>query len=140
MVRVVTCLLLAVGMAIVVPGPLAIAQNYEGQTSSRAIGPRKQIATIIFSGLAGAILGLSTLSFYGRPQDKLQNIAFGFALGIIGGTTYTTYKAASSVRGSSESYPSGVMHDGQPEAWGTLARFDRATYSPTIGTSWSWDF
>lgn len=57
-------------------------------------GPRKQMATIIFSGLAGAILGLSTLSFYGRPQDRLSNIAVGFAVGVIIGTAYTTYKAA----------------------------------------------
>ncbi len=57
-------------------------------------GPKKQLATIIFSGLAGAILGLSTLSFYGRPQDKLPNIAVGAAIGIIAGTVYTTYKAA----------------------------------------------
>lgn len=58
------------------------------------MGPRQQVATIIFAGLAGAILGLSTLSFYGRPQDKLSNIAVGFAVGIIIGTGYTTYKAA----------------------------------------------
>jgi hypothetical protein len=57
-------------------------------------GPRRQLATIIFAGLAGAILGLSTLSFYGRPQDKLSNIAVGFALGIIVGASYTTYKTA----------------------------------------------
>lgn len=57
-------------------------------------GTRKQLATIIFSGLAGAILGLSTLSFYGRPQEKLNNIAVGAALGVIAGTVYTTYRAA----------------------------------------------
>lgn len=57
-------------------------------------GTRRQVATIIFAGLAGAILGLSTLSFYGRPQDKLNNVAIGGALGIIGGTVYTTYKSA----------------------------------------------
>lgn len=57
-------------------------------------GTRKQIAIIIFSGLAGGVLGLSTLSFYGRPQDHLSNIAFGFAVGIITGTIYTTYNAA----------------------------------------------
>lgn len=62
----------------------------EGTTS----GPRKQLATIIFAGLAGAILGLSTLSFYGRPQDYLSNIAIGFAIGVIIGTGYTTYQAA----------------------------------------------
>lgn len=65
-------------------------QNQAGITT----GPRKQLATIVFAGLAGAILGLSTLSFYGRPQDHLSNIAVGFAVGIIIGTSYTTYLAA----------------------------------------------
>ncbi|MES2855796.1 MAG: hypothetical protein V4692_08030 [Bdellovibrionota bacterium] len=59
-------------------------------------GPRKQLATILFTGLGGAVLGLSTLSFYGRPQDKLENIAIGFAVGVILGTSYVTYKAATS--------------------------------------------
>lgn len=57
-------------------------------------GPRRQLATIIYSGLGGAVLGLSTLSFYGRPQDKLSNIAVGFAVGVITGTIAVTYKAA----------------------------------------------
>jgi hypothetical protein len=61
------------------------------QTSS--FGPRRQIATIIFSGLGGAVLGLSTLSFYGEPQEHVSNIATGFALGIIGGTAFVTYSA-----------------------------------------------
>jgi hypothetical protein len=52
------------------------------------------LATIIFAGLGGAVLGLSTLSFYGRPQDNLSNIAIGFAVGVIAGTTYVTYTAA----------------------------------------------
>ncbi len=57
-------------------------------------GPRKQLATIIYAGLGGAVLGLSTLSFYGRPQDKLSNIAVGFAVGVITGTIAVTYSAA----------------------------------------------
>jgi hypothetical protein len=61
-------------------------------------GPRKQITTIVFAGLAGAVLGLSTLSFYGRPQEKLSNIAVGFAIGVIGGAMYTTFQAASNPR------------------------------------------
>nr|HMN69320.1 hypothetical protein [Bdellovibrionales bacterium] len=56
--------------------------------------PRRHIQNIIFAGLAGAVLGLSTLSFYGRPQDRLSNIAVGFAIGVISGTAYSTYKAA----------------------------------------------
>lgn len=68
--------------------------SMSGGQSSVSTGPKKQIATIIFAGLAGAVLGLSTLSFYGRPQDKLPNIGVGFALGIIIGAGFTTYKAA----------------------------------------------
>src|SRR5580704_14870733 len=47
--------------------PAANGQNEEKGHGGG--GPRKQLATIIFAGLGGAILGLSTLSFYGRPQD-----------------------------------------------------------------------
>ena len=57
-------------------------------------GPRRQIATIVYMGLGGAVLGLSTLSFYGRPQDKLTNIPIGFGVGVIIGTVYMTYQAA----------------------------------------------
>jgi hypothetical protein len=57
-------------------------------------GPRRQISTIVYMGLAGAVLGLSTLSFYGRPQDKLTNIPLGFGVGVVIGTIYMTYQAA----------------------------------------------
>ena len=57
-------------------------------------GPRRQISTIVYMGLAGAVLGLSTLSFYGRPQDHLTNIPVGFGVGVIIGTIYMTYQAA----------------------------------------------
>lgn len=66
------------------------------ERSAASGGPRRQLATIIFAGLGGAVLGLSTLSFYGRPQEKLANIAIGFAFGIIAGTALVTYKAATS--------------------------------------------
>jgi len=69
----------------------ALAQD---TTVTKKSGPRRQLATILFAGLGGAILGLSTLSFYGRPQDYLGNIGLGFAVGVIGGTVYVTYKSA----------------------------------------------
>lgn len=56
---------------------------------------RKSVATIIFAGLGGAVLGLSTLSFYGNPQDHLGNISTGFALGIVAGTAYVTVESTS---------------------------------------------
>lgn len=72
----------------------SFAQNASTAAQPGGGGPRKQLATILFAGLGGAVLGLSTLSFYGRPQDKLSNIAIGFAFGVIVGTTFVTYKAA----------------------------------------------
>lgn len=72
-------------------------------------GAKRHLATIIFAGLGGAVLGLSTLSFYGRPQDNLANIAIGFAVGAIAGTVYVTYQAASKpdefYQGSGKSRP-----------------------------------
>lgn len=69
----------------------ALAQAGTNRDKSASNGPRKQLTIILFSGIAGAILGLSTLSFYGRPQDKLNNIAYGFAIGIIVGAGYSAY-------------------------------------------------
>lgn len=73
--------------------PIAGAQN---SSTTQASGPKKQLSTIVVAGLGGAVLGLSTLSFYGRPQDHLSNIGIGFGVGVIIGTIYTTYQAASS--------------------------------------------
>lgn len=72
------------------------AGDKAGQNATQ--GPRRHLANIVFAGLAGAVLGLSTLSFYGRPQDRLSNIAVGFAIGVIGGTMFSTYKAAAEPR------------------------------------------
>ena len=88
LVNTITKIIIAVALS--VP---AYAQNGDGSSAALS-GPRRQLSVIIFSGLAGAVLGLSTLSFYGRPQDKLSNIAIGAAIGVIGGATYTSYKAA----------------------------------------------
>lgn len=49
---------------------------------------------IFLAGLGGAVLGLSTLSFHGRPQDHLGSIAIGFAVGVVFGTIYVTYNTA----------------------------------------------
>ena len=91
------------------PPPPAGAES----TKKEMGGPRKQLATIIFAGLGGAILGLSTLSFYGRPQDKLANIAIGFAFGVIAGTGYVTYKAANN---PTELYGTDARPQLEPEA------------------------
>lgn len=94
----VTLIVLAIFLSLHLTSSQAWAQAgqppAQGQNSQKSFGPKKQAAVIIFAGLGGAVLGLSTLSFYGRPQDKLSNIAIGAAVGIIVGTVYVTYKAA----------------------------------------------
>ncbi|MCB0348590.1 MAG: hypothetical protein KDD37_07120 [Bdellovibrionales bacterium] len=66
----------------------------QSRSYASADAPRKNFTTIIYAGLGGAILGLSTLSFHGRPQDHMDDIAIGFAVGIIAGALYTSYLAA----------------------------------------------
>lgn len=63
---------------------------------------KRNTATIIFSSLGGGILGLSTLSFYGRPEEHTDNITSGAALGLIGGIIYV-------VMDSSKPQPQGVF-------------------------------
>lgn len=88
MLRLLLCLMLFVST------PYLHAQDDGGQSMVQKYGPRRQISTIVYMGLAGAVLGLSTLSFYGRPQDHLTNIPIGFGVGVVIGTIYMTYQAA----------------------------------------------
>ncbi len=47
------------------------------------------------AGAGGAVLGLSTLSFYEQPSDHIANIWTGAALGIIAGVIFVAYNSAS---------------------------------------------
>ncbi len=114
-------------------GNLAQAVGLTNEEKAELTGTRKQLATIIFAGLSGAILGLSTLSFYGRPQDNLSNIAIGFAFGVIGGVTYTTYKAATKPY---EAYE--ISQNFNDESYNRFLLKEQSSYQPRMG--WSWEF
>ena len=87
--------LLVVMTAVFLSASCAFAQEMTTRREGiPAWSTKTKLATIVFAGLGGAILGLSTLSFYGRPQDNLSNIAIGFAVGVIAGTTYVTIRSA----------------------------------------------
>jgi len=49
---------------------------------------------VMGTGVGGAILGLSTLSFFDRPGDHLKNVWVGGALGVILGVGIITFKQA----------------------------------------------
>lgn len=55
---------------------------------------RNSVSVILVSGLVGGVLGLSTLSFYDKPQDNIRNITFGAGAGLIVAVIYLTASAA----------------------------------------------
>lgn len=63
-----------------------------GQTSTSQ-SFRRNAATVIFWGLGGAVLGLSTLSFYGKPQEHISNIYVGLGAGLMAGTGFVYYRS-----------------------------------------------
>ena len=62
------------------------------QQNSRNV--KRGVATVLFSTLGGAILGLSTLSFYGEPQEHTENIMTGALVGLIAGSGYLLYSTS----------------------------------------------
>ena len=57
-------------------------------TSKNSGSLKRNLATVVLAGLGGAVLGLSTLSFYNNPQEKIANITTGFAVGLLAGGIY----------------------------------------------------
>jgi hypothetical protein len=99
-------------------------------------GPRRHLSKIVFAGVAGALLGLSTLSFYGRPQERLSYIPIGFAIGVIAGTVFTTYRAATEPK----DFYGFDQRSLTPETWSLMnvARSDRRQEIP--GASFTFTF
>ncbi len=55
---------------------------------------RRSTALVLFSGIGGGILGLSTLSFYGEPKEHTGNITWGALFGLMAGAGYILYENA----------------------------------------------
>lgn len=119
----------------------ALAQEEAEQaTAIERYGPRRQISTIVYMGLAGAVLGLSTLSFYGRPQDHLTNIPIGFGVGVIFGTVYMTYQAATNpdefYRETQYRYKP-QFHHSIPDGFSVSKLYLQSKIPPTFKYRWS---
>lgn len=65
---------------------------------------KRSVAAILFSSLGGAILGLSTLSFYGEPQEHTGNIAVGALVGFAGGVSYVLYDSLQPLATSNQDF------------------------------------
>ena len=55
---------------------------------------QQDMLTIVAAGAGGAVLGLSTLSFYETPSKSIRNIWTGAAIGIIAGVIFVAYNSA----------------------------------------------
>lgn len=111
------------------------AQSYETQSpllSPAAKRIKRDFTTVIFSSLAGGILGLSTLSFYGQPQDHTVNITTGILLGFAGGLGYVIYARTEVNRKPLPSYQSIDSIDG-------ALNLPKRPPSPTY-IAYSWEF
>jgi acylphosphatase len=66
---------------------LLLSTKVHSQTLESSISSsRRYFATIVLCGVGGAVLGLSTLSFYGEPQEHISNIWTGLIVGAVAGT------------------------------------------------------
>lgn len=61
-------------------------------------GTKSDLLVVISGGLAGAVLGLSTLSFVDEPKEHTRNIIVGASIGIIAGVGYVAYSQANKSR------------------------------------------
>ena len=104
---------------------------FQGQFAAAipALAARPKIATVALAGIGGAVLGLSTLSFYGQPSEHLNNISTGFILGILAGTIYVLADSADSMSGGGGMGYSSLDKD-PPEARGIIPETqDRVVHS-----------
>ncbi len=49
---------------------------------------KRKFSTVALCGVGGAVLGLSTLSFYGEPQEHFSNVWTGLIVGLVAGTAF----------------------------------------------------
>lgn len=86
----------------------ALGQANELQSSTQGPAVRTQVAKIVLSSLGGTILGISTLSFYDRPQDHLSNVALGGTVGALLGSIYVTQESLD--------YSKGLEQENEPQS------------------------
>ena len=78
---------------------VVLAQKALAEMEVRSQVPswRRSTALVLFSGIGGGILGLSTLSFYGDPKEHTANITWGALFGLVAGAGYIIYENSPSL-------------------------------------------
>lgn len=113
--------ILVVMMFLGVASSDSYAQDNAKDMEELVAGTKSDLLVVISGGLAGAILGLSTLSFVDEPKEHTRNIIVGASLGIIVGVGYVAYSQAAKSQEMMYS-PEGDAVKFNPKSFDTYAR------------------
>jgi len=109
----------------IVINPIA---GYAQESTDPLDEPLRDISIVLGTGVMGAILGLSTLSFVEEPDEHLKNIAIGGAIGIVIGVGVVVFSQATK---SQSNMRVNLLRPLSAEAAESLARleFSKETYT-----------
>lgn len=97
------------------------ASSQDNQGLDGLVDETKQdIMLVLGAGLAGAVLGLSTLSFVEEPKEHTRNILVGASIGVIVGVAFVAFNQANKSRDLI--YSSGDYDDSASLDFKTLER------------------
>ena len=100
---------------------------------------QEDIITVGAAGAAGAILGLSTLSFVDKPSEHLGNIWTGAAIGVILGVVWVAYNSAQ--KGTEDLESSVDFNSSERVAWHRQNASSLTSPTVQFGTGiWSQSF
>ena len=70
--------------AVILIGPIQQVSAQSNDTESGLLDDSlADLSLVLGAGIAGAVIGLSTLSFVDKPSDHMKNISIGGAVGIV---------------------------------------------------------
>jgi len=75
---------------------------------AQATTARNHFAVVMYSAMGGAVLGLSTLSFYDKPNEHTDNVTVGAAAGLLLGLAYVSYNSFSAPSEKPKNYDFGL--------------------------------
>lgn len=71
---------------------LPVSAQNQNETSEGFRSWKRGTAIVLFSGVGGGVLGISTLSFYGEPQEHTSNITIGALAGALAGLGFVLFQ------------------------------------------------
>ena len=116
-IRMTSLIVLASLMLTIVPA------NAQENTSSATAETLTDLYIVLGAGAAGAVLGLSTLSFAEEPTKNFKNVSMGAAIGIILGVGIVIYNQATKTQGSIYS-TSMLKTEESPDQFTRLSKLD----------------